>query len=266
MKAWKLCILILGIGLWVAPLHATAGEPPEESPQEAPRIDKRVKAIVIGGKPGSEGTVHWLSDDEVDVEIVGLEESGLGHFRSRGFLGVELSEITPDLRAHFGAPREAGVLVGRVVDDSPAAQAGVRVGDVITAINGEPVGSGWDVRRLVGSLDEGDAAILELVRDGGPLEVRATIRERERAQVDVRHMMRRLPRVGGEGGAEPYVVHFEGEGFSKILEDLRRRVESPEFRREVIDLRSRESELLERLEALEKRIGELETELESQPR
>lgn len=263
MKLWKLGFVILGLGLWVAPF-AAAAQSPEES-GESPQVEKRVKAVVIGGEPGSEGKMQWI-DDDAKIKIVSLEESGLGQLRSRGFLGVELTEITQELRAHFGAPRETGILVARVREDSPAAAAGVRVGDVLLAVNGEVVESAWDVRRLIGSLDEGDVAELELLRDQKRLLLEAMIEERERAQVDVRHMMRRLPRLGEGGHAEPYVFHFEGEGFSKILEDLRQRVESPEFRREVIDLRSRESELLERLEALEKRIGELEAELESPQR
>lgn len=262
MKFSSLSFLILGIGLWAVPCAAAAGEPPEDSPE----VEKRVKAVVIRGEPGETG-YRWVDDGEkVEVEIVGLEESGLGHVRARGFLGVELSEITPDLRAHFGAPREAGVLVGRVLEDSPAAGAGVRVGDVLTSINGETVESAFDVRRLVGSLDGGDAATLELIRDGRPLRLEATIEERERPQVDVRHVIRRLPRVGHGGHGEPFVFHFQGEGLPEMMESLKERVESPEFRREVIDLRSRESELLERLETLERRIDELEVELERQDR
>lgn len=262
MRAWKLLFLTLGIGLWLAPLPTLAGEPPEE----APEVKKRVKTVVIRGEPGETG-FRWVDDgEELEVEIVGLEESGLGHLRPRGFLGVELSEITPDLRAHFGAPRKAGVLVGRVVEDGPAAAAGVRVGDVLTSINGETVESAFDVRRLVGSLDGGDSATLELVRDGRPLSLQATIEERERPQVDVRHLIRRLPRVDEGGHGEPFVFHFQGQGFPEMIESLRDRVESPKFRRELIDLRSRESELLERLETLERRIDELETELETQDR
>ena len=59
----------------------------------------------------------------------------------RGFIGVTLLEITPELRAHFGAPKDAGVLVSDVRADTPASKAGVEVGDVITSVDGKRVES-----------------------------------------------------------------------------------------------------------------------------
>ena len=47
---------------------------------------------------------------------------------SGGYLGVELVDLTPELREHFGAPRDVGVMVGRVEPGSPAARAGLEVG------------------------------------------------------------------------------------------------------------------------------------------
>src|SRR6187401_1148817 len=57
----------------------------------------------------------------------------------KGRLGVSVLEISPELRVHFGAPRDRGVLINTVRPDSPAARAGMAVGDVVTAVDGDPV-------------------------------------------------------------------------------------------------------------------------------
>ena len=96
-----------------------------------------------------------------------------------GFLGVQLTELTPELRAHFGVPEDAGVMVSKVVPDSPAERAGIRVGDILTRIDGEDVASSWDVKRLVYHREEGEAADLEVWRDGGLETLTAAIETRE---------------------------------------------------------------------------------------
>src|SRR5258708_4887988 len=71
---------------------------------------------------------------------------GTGTLVKRGYLGVELTELTPELRAHFGAPQDTGVMVARVVAGSPADKAGLKVGDIITSLDGKAVESSSDGR------------------------------------------------------------------------------------------------------------------------
>ena len=68
-----------------------------------------------------------------------------------------------------------GALVSQVVEGSPAARAGLRVGDVITAVNGQAVKSNSELRNAIGLLQVGDHADIELVRDGKPMRVTAVI-------------------------------------------------------------------------------------------
>lgn len=79
-------------------------------------------------------------------------------------LGAHVFPITPELRAHFGAPRHLGVLVGRVETDSLAAKAGLAVGDVITRIDTFGVPSPSVLRALVGLRSGGDRFVIEVVR------------------------------------------------------------------------------------------------------
>lgn len=83
-------------------------------------------------------------------------EGGAGSmFRERGRLGIELHGLTRQLAEYFGLSKEFGALVAAVHDDSPAAKAGLKAGDVILSIAGEEVKDPFDVIRIIGGRDEG---------------------------------------------------------------------------------------------------------------
>lgn len=191
-----------------------------------------------------------------------LDPEGMG--ARRGYLGAALTELSPELRAHFGAPEDAGVLVARVEAESPAAAAGLAVGDVITSIDGERVASGVDLRRRVRALEEGARATVEVVRGGRVLALPVTVAERELPEVDPRRFLWRGPGAGGEAG-EPFVYHLDPEALNDAVVELKERFAAPEIRRDVIRLRGAESALERRIAELEQRIAELEELLERQP-
>lgn len=89
----------------------------------------------------------------------------------RGWLGVEAIELPASLRAHFGAPAEAGILVSAVEDVSPASDAGIRVGDVIYEADGQPVASAGDLVRLVSEAGIENVVDVVLARDGARIVV-----------------------------------------------------------------------------------------------
>ena len=94
---------------------------------------------------------------------------------TQGRLGVQLEDMTPELREFMRAPEDRGVLVVRVNEDSAAEKAGVRVGDVIVAIGDEPVRATHEVvRRVMGAEKDAELAI-EVVRDGKPTKLAATL-------------------------------------------------------------------------------------------
>jgi len=95
---------------------------------------------------------------------------------SRGRLGVTVSELTPQLANYFGA--KDGVLVATVTDDSPAARAGLRAGDVITTINGERVRSHEDLVRALGDVKDGGEVTIGIVRDKRESTLTAKIESR----------------------------------------------------------------------------------------
>ncbi len=99
----------------------------------------------------------------------------------RGVLGVNIQTLTPDIAESMGLNNTQGALVSQVVDGSAAEKAGIKAGDVITAINGKPVKDAAALRNTIGLLGIGDRVDIALVRDGKPRRVTAVIGERDAA-------------------------------------------------------------------------------------
>ena len=93
----------------------------------------------------------------------------------RGQLGVSMYTVTPDIAHSLGLNNAVGALVSQVVEGSPAEKAGIRTGDVITSVNGQPVKSNSELRNSIGLRRVGDKVDIGLVRDGKPLKVTAVI-------------------------------------------------------------------------------------------
>lgn len=97
----------------------------------------------------------------------------------RAYLGVSPLDISPELRDHFGGPKDAGVLVQSVSENSPAAKAGLRVGDLITSIDGTTIDSAWDVSDVMADHKSGDTVKIEFIRGRSRQSVVATVEERD---------------------------------------------------------------------------------------
>jgi serine protease Do/serine protease DegQ len=94
----------------------------------------------------------------------------------RGLLGVNIVTLTPDMSKALSLPDNSqGVLVSQVTEESAAAKAGIRPGDVITAINGTPIKSNTELRNAIGLSRIGEKLDVALIRDRKPLHVAATI-------------------------------------------------------------------------------------------
>jgi predicted metalloprotease with PDZ domain len=100
----------------------------------------------------------------------------------RAYLGVSLLDLTDELREHFGAPKDSGLLVSSVADDSPANKAGIRTGDIIVSVDGKDIDSSSDLRRELREKKDGDTVRLEVLRGRSRQTVIATVVEREGPQ------------------------------------------------------------------------------------
>jgi serine protease Do/serine protease DegQ len=99
----------------------------------------------------------------------------------RGVLGVNIQTLTPDIAQSMELGNVQGALVSQVVEGSAAEKAGIRAGDVVTAINGKPVKDASGLRNAIGLLGIGDRVDVALLRDGKPRRVTAVIGERDAA-------------------------------------------------------------------------------------
>jgi membrane-associated protease RseP (regulator of RpoE activity) len=94
---------------------------------------------------------------------------------SKGRVGVMVMSLTPELRKHFGVPDDRGVLVAHVEPGTPAAAAGIKVGDVITEVQGRKIDGARDVLSAVAGLGKGEGAQIAVVRNGGSQTLTATL-------------------------------------------------------------------------------------------
>jgi serine protease Do len=100
---------------------------------------------------------------------------------SRGYMGLYAQDVDADMAEGLGLKEAAGVVVATVEKDSPAARAGVKVQDVILAINGKKVKSYDAFRNEVALLPPGSKARLDVIRDGKSIEVTVKLGERPAA-------------------------------------------------------------------------------------
>ena len=99
----------------------------------------------------------------------------------RGQLGVVIQNVTPDLMEALGLSDTSGALVASVAPGSAAEQAGLEAGDIITAVDGEPVGGTTDLRNRVGLTPLGQTIKLSFIRGGQEQTVDVTISQIEEA-------------------------------------------------------------------------------------
>ncbi|MEQ1893513.1 MAG: Do family serine endopeptidase, partial [Planctomycetota bacterium] len=126
----------------------------------------------------------------------------------RGWLGVGLQPLTAELAESFDAPSTKGALLSRVYADTPAEEAGLRSGDIVTAVNGQAIDDSRELSEAIAALDPLSAVKLTLWRDGKELELSVVLAERPEKQ----ELARALPRLEAR----------ERGNFGLRLEDLSR--------------------------------------------
>jgi serine protease Do len=97
---------------------------------------------------------------------------------SRGFIGVSLKDVDPDLQRSLGLRSTNGALVEDINEGSPGARAGIRIYDVIVAVDGQGVTGHDELIKLIASRKPGTIATLQIVRDGRSMNVPVKLAER----------------------------------------------------------------------------------------
>lgn len=101
---------------------------------------------------------------------------------SRGWIGVTIQDIDDNTARALGMEDSAGALIGSVLPGEPAAKAGLRDGDVITAVDGQPVSDSADLLRAIAEKAPGTQAVITVWRDGKMSDITVTLGERKTSQ------------------------------------------------------------------------------------
>ncbi len=130
----------------------------------------------------------------------------------RGQLGAQAQDLTPELASAFGITDQHGAVVTQVTQGSPAAKAGLKSGDIITAINGRRMRDASDVRNAVGLLRIGQEVELQVARSGKMRTIKAKIEEPKATNLEGRKLYTRLDgaQLGDIVEGMPYYGKIEG--------------------------------------------------------
>jgi polyhydroxyalkanoate synthesis regulator phasin len=221
--------------------------------------DGNMKVIVIPKDGNEPGDFTWESGDEGDgehriiVKTMGDDE--------RGWLGVRLDSLNEQLGSYFGVKDGAGVLVTEVVEDSPAAKAGLLAGDVIVKVGDAETASPDALHEAMGDTEPGDELSLTVLRKGARKTITAKLGEMPENAVAGREI--RIE--GGEPGEMKLMMprmlrHLrqsdEGDGNVERRVIIRKSIDADE-EDDSADL----SEVREEIDALRKEMKELREQL-----
>ncbi len=120
------------------------------------------------------------------------------------YLGVALEEVTPERMGALGLKEERGAVIREVTASSPAETSGIQAQDVVIGFNGRPVDTAREFQRLIAETPSGRTVTLEILRQGQPQTLKATLGERED----------RIGQVPSEGFEERFTEGFQ-KNFNK---------------------------------------------------
>ncbi len=111
----------------------------------------------------------------VEVAMDVIDQIKSTGYVSRGWLGVYIQEVTRELAQSFGMDKPSGALVAKIMDDSPAIEAKIKVGDVIIKFNGQEITSSASLPPIVGRVRVGEKVPVEILRNGKIKKVNVVI-------------------------------------------------------------------------------------------
>ena len=178
-----------------------------------PLIDTRGQVVGINSQifSNSGGYMGVSFAIPIDVAMNAVQQLKATGKVTRGQLGVQIQPITRDNAKALGLAEANGALVSRVEPGSPAERAGILKQDVIRSINGQPVYESSDLPPIVGAMAPGTRVSIEVVRDGKPRTVTATLNQLSEATA--------ASAVGDEGAPRPAAA-AQANALGIVGEDL----------------------------------------------
>ena len=131
-------------------------------------------AIITGGGGGNQGIGFAIPINMGRSVMEQILKTGKV---SRGYMGIGIQELTPDLAKSFGAGSSEGALISSVEPDGPGGKAGLQKGDIVTALNDQTISDYQDFRLRIAQMAPGTAVTLDVWRDGHKRKVTVTLAE-----------------------------------------------------------------------------------------
>jgi serine protease Do len=131
-----------------------------------------VNTAIYSPSGGSVGIAFAIPADTVKTVIAQLKDHG--HV-TRGWIGVQIQTVTPDIADSLGLKKAEGALVAEPQANSPAAKAGIKAGDVITMVDGKPVKDSRDLAKTIGAMAPGAKIALTVIQNGSEKNLSLTL-------------------------------------------------------------------------------------------
>jgi serine protease Do len=131
-----------------------------------------VNTAIFSPSGGSVGIAFAIPADTVKNVVAQLRDKGSV---TRGWIGVQIQTVTPDLADSMGLKQATGALVSEPQKDSPAAKAGIQSGDVITSVDGAQIHDARDLARHIGTMSPGASVKLGMIHQGQDKTITLTL-------------------------------------------------------------------------------------------
>jgi serine protease Do len=139
-----------------------------------------VNTAIYSPSGGSVGIGFAIPAATVESVVGALEHGGMV---PRGYLGVNIQPVTADMAESLGLKTAKGAIVAEAMSGTPAADAGLKAGDVITKLNGQVVDDASDLTRRIGSFKPSDKVELTYIRDGAEKTASVTLADQKNQTV-----------------------------------------------------------------------------------
>jgi serine protease Do len=176
-----------------------------------------INTAIYSPNGGSVGVGFAIPSNEAKAIVAKLQKDGsIEH----GYLGVAIQPVTSDVADAVGLGKAEGALVASVTDGTPAAHAGVKSGDIVTAVGSEAVKTPKDLSRLVADLSPGARETLTVWRDGKSLDLNVTIGGNDDGQ--------KQASAAGDSGDRQSAGPSIGVGLADLTPDTRQELNLPD--------------------------------------
>ncbi|MFS8110276.1 DegQ family serine endoprotease [Rhizobium jaguaris] len=176
-----------------------------------------INTAIYSPNGGSVGVGFAIPSNEAKTIVAKLEKNGsIDH----GYLGVAIQPVTNDVADAVGLSQSQGALVANVTDGTPAADAGIKSGDIVTAVGNETVKTPKDLSRLVADLSPGDKRSVTVWRNGKSIDVNVTVGGNDDSK--------QAANDKGDGKVQPSNQPSIGVGLANLTPDVKQQLNLPQ--------------------------------------